>query len=286
MFIHLSDVQEPPLKRLKQSDNAVLHEGDALVSSPVHHSPKALGAKLKQEYELARFVQNISKLHSSWNTATPACDWKGITCNNQTEVTRIDWSLLLEGYVDWNLLPRTVVRFDGYGNDKLTGTLPLDSLPSQFDYLMLYDCAFQGILDLSRMPASMTSLGVGKNQFHGTLDLTVFPAGMQVFTAPENQFTGEIDLSQLPSKMMSIALSRNGFTGTPDLEHLPPKMEMVCLDYNEFSGKSYLNSLPESMWMLDLDCNYNLTVEYDDSKFRDEITLASHGVKFIVHEDE
>ena len=81
------------------------------------------GANLPQEYELARFVQNISNLDPSWNTSTHACDWKGVNCDAELHVSKIMWMFMgLSGSLEWNYLCRTLREFAGWDN-KFTGSI-------------------------------------------------------------------------------------------------------------------------------------------------------------------
>ena len=58
--------------------------------SPVLPS-KVRGAHLPQEYALARLIQDIEPPHASWSRSTPACEWKGVSCDKQKRITKLHW---------------------------------------------------------------------------------------------------------------------------------------------------------------------------------------------------
>ena len=83
------DDQSPHMKRRKQHRDV---SSSAEVCNPSSRPGKIRGALLPQEYELQRLISDVMSPDPSWKTSTAACDWAGVTCNEQGEVTEIDWS--------------------------------------------------------------------------------------------------------------------------------------------------------------------------------------------------
>ena len=55
------------------------------------------------EVWLGRFLQNVTgDRDKTWSSAYPACQWRGVTCNREGEVTGINWNTVgLQGTLHW-----------------------------------------------------------------------------------------------------------------------------------------------------------------------------------------
>ena len=117
---------------------------------------KVRGANLPQEYELVRFVENISNWDPSWTSSTPACDWTGVSCYN-SQVRYIRWSYRkLGGSLQWKYLCDTTREFRAWRNE-LTGSVPLDVLPSEMKAIDISSNGLSGKMNLSHLPDAMVT---------------------------------------------------------------------------------------------------------------------------------
>ena len=297
--VQLSDTPSPPRKRRKTVEKVTSDETSGAALGKVR------GAQLPQEYELSRFVENITiPFHrhepprrrggkpSSWNTDTPACEWEGIACEHGERVTLMDWSpygrmagqgmlgIPMTGSPAWDYLPRTLENCYLYEN-RLSGEVKLDSLPSSLRIFQLGGNAFTGGVDLCNLPQNMQELWVQENDLSGEVDLSQFPANFVSLDLSDNEFTGNINLSSLPSVTWLI-LSNNQFFGTLDLRHLPASLEVLECENNLFSGKVFFDKLPPQMTRLFFVDNNELEGEINRSilpKLLDD--LITQGTKVI-----
>ena len=105
---------------------------------------KVRNAVLPQEYNMFRLLSNASFAEESWTEKTPACVWKHVECNNEGEVTKIQWTryervyvcvqeeerVSLKGSLRWNFLPDTLISFDASLQEVLEGHVDLAVLPA------------------------------------------------------------------------------------------------------------------------------------------------------------
>ena len=119
---------------------------------------KVRGVSLPQEYELARLIQNVETQHPSWSTATPACQWHRVKCNQEKKVSEISWShSSLSGELHLSCLPLSTTLFS-VADNKLTGSVDLTHLPEVMHRLNLSRNRFSGHPDLTRLPHKMEEL--------------------------------------------------------------------------------------------------------------------------------
>mmetsp|Transcript_2149 Transcript_2149/g.2903 ORF Transcript_2149/g.2903 Transcript_2149/m.2903 type:complete len:200 (-) Transcript_2149:39-638(-) len=133
---------------------------------------KVRGMFLPPEYELTKFISDVQNVHESWNTTTPACEWIGVTCSEQGEVSRIAWSGRgLSGTLHWGSIPRSVTYLELSGN-QLSGCVSFALLPPVLERMWLQGNRFTGELHLEDLPPTMLILNISRNQFTGFVDLS------------------------------------------------------------------------------------------------------------------
>ena len=146
------------------------------------------------EVWLGRFLQNVTgDRDKTWSSAYPACQWKGVTCNREGEVTGINWNTV-----------------------GLQGTLHWENLPSTVEHLLLWirgrsdkQTRLGGTLDLSVLPRGLKTIYLAGHSFYGPLELTALPPHLEEANFSLNYFSGSLDLTRLPSTLKWISLSWN-----------------------------------------------------------------------------
>jgi len=184
---------------------------------------KVRNAVLPQEYNMFRLLSNASFAEESWTEKTPACVWKHVECNDEGEVTKIQWRkyesaygdkeerVSLQGSLRWNFLPDTLISFDVSLQEVL-----------------------EGHVDLAVLPAGLKKFDIRTNQFSGGLDLTHLPSTLEDLSLGSNRFEGEIDLTRLPDTLKRLDLGHNSLRGKPDLTKLPEALTWAMLLHNLF----------------------------------------------------
>ena len=160
---------------------------------------KVRGMIFSQEYELERLVRNVENTHSSWTTATNACRWSGVTCNDAAMVDRITWDWLkLHGSMLWQHLPRTLTFFSVSPNS-LEGEVDLINLPPQLEYFFVNHNQLSGRVDLSGLPSTLQVLGLRSNKFSENVYFQVVPTTLSALWLQENEeLTGTLGEHELP----------------------------------------------------------------------------------------
>eukprot|EP00008_Paramoeba_atlantica_P009818 CAMPEP_0201476060 /NCGR_PEP_ID=MMETSP0151_2-20130828/1359_1 /ASSEMBLY_ACC=CAM_ASM_000257 /TAXON_ID=200890 /ORGANISM="Paramoeba atlantica, Strain 621/1 / CCAP 1560/9" /LENGTH=256 /DNA_ID=CAMNT_0047856337 /DNA_START=41 /DNA_END=811 /DNA_ORIENTATION=- len=221
-------------------------ESDCRIS--VARTGKINQAMLPEEYKLARLVEELENLDSSWITDTPACEWFGVKCNERSHITEIHWDEKhLSGELFIHHFPETLFLFSARNNNMTGRALLGDLLPIHETFI------------------------ITKNHFHGELDLTVLPQSMKVLRLSCNGFAGEVCLTSLPPRLEKLFLSRNRLCGTPNLTALPPLLLHLGLSSNAFSGTVDLSQLPRSLREVSLSNNPDLLCRM---KYVDELQNA------------
>ena len=234
------DNAEPPLKRRKQTRETSIRG-------------KVRGASLPTEYELVRFVQDVENTQESWNTHTPACEWKYVKCNDAGEVTALSWDYMyIKGSLHWAYLPQSLMLLDLSVN-LLLGKVETHFMPNNLDDINLEENFFEGGLDLQHLPQQLKELCVRSNELVGNISFAFLPANIEVLILSHNSFTGNVDLCDLPSTLLFLHLHRNLFTGTPELRFLPQNLIELNLERNKFTGVVDFTTLPKTLMLLRLD---------------------------------
>ena len=143
-------------------------------------------ASLPQEYKLLKFIENVSNHHASWEAGTPACEWDGVTCNQEGKVMGIDWAARkLEGSLEWKHLPDTLLKLRMSSN-KLSGSIALEDLPPHLEYLSLGSNNFTGSINLQAMPRTMKKLLLGNNELSGSVSFFNLPEDLSFLYLADN----------------------------------------------------------------------------------------------------
>ena len=130
------------------------------------------GMFLPPECELAKFISNVVNVHDSWNSATAACEWDGVTYNDKGEVFHIAWeSRGLCSTLHWSSIPRSVTYID-LSDNQLSGCVSFASLPPGLESMWLQNNMFTGELHLHDLPPTTRTLNISVNQFTGFVDLS------------------------------------------------------------------------------------------------------------------
>ena len=265
----LSDNQQIPTKRRKHAKTvSVLKDSTPEDRSLYTHvrPSKVQRVNLPQEYDLARFIEDIENPDPSWNTSTPACAWKGVTCEG-IHVWKIIWNRYkLSGSVHWNWIPQSLQQFRVWEN-MLTGAVNFNALPPQLSYLNLIQNFFTDIAHLEHLPVNIEYLYLRSNRFEGNVELCALPPTLLELDLSDNKFSGGIHLNKLPLSLKHLNIASNRFSGTPDLQHLPPLMESLYMENNQFSGLIHIRYLPERLYVLHLQNNAEIHGEVEVSVF-------------------
>ena len=168
---------------------------------------KIRGVHLPTEYELEKLIRGVQNPHSSWSANTPACEWHEVTCNEEGDVTRIEWSGLgLRGTLDWKHIPKTAKYVDVMNNE------------------------IEGTLELSALPRELEKFWAGENKLSGSLQFCDLPPTLEILNLSENYFTGHADLSCLPSELRGMNISGNkGLRGTVHTSNLSETLTYRCV---------------------------------------------------------
>ena len=176
-----------------------------------------VSASLPQEYKLLKFIENVSNRHTSWDADIPACEWDGVTCNEEGKVVKIDWSLRnLGGTLEWKHLPDTLLEIRMYSN-KLSGSIVLEDLPPGLEYLSVGTNRFTGCVNLQAMPKTMKKLLIGNNELGGSVSFCHLPDKLFfLYLADNANLSGTLMPSELSSRLKkSVYTTRTKITKHP-----------------------------------------------------------------------
>ena len=239
--VTLDDVpQQPPRKRRK-------------------FGSKVSSVTLSEIDMMRRLVLNLHDTPPSWKKRPSACSWKGVKCNAESQVSRLQWRYFpLSGNLTWSYLPPHVT----YVNTEhsiigraLTGILHSSDLVTPLESFNAAEHTHRGVFDFTTLPVQLQELYIKGNKLEGPVDLTQLPPKIRKIYSGDNRFEGPIELHALPPGISVLALNDNMLTGTLDLDHLPKSMGLLALESNRFEGTTNLSSLPSSLWHLDLSKN-------------------------------
>jgi len=222
---------------------------------------KVRGANLPPEYELMQLIKELDVVPPDWNTLTPVCQWKGVHCDLEKRVTGIHMpSQSFSGALNWEMLPRSL-KFLNVRLNRLTGGLPLLTLPPLLIQLDTDSNCLRGKVELQDLPVNSRKVILDDNQFVGDINLSCLPKELERLSIAENTFSGGISLTDLPLNMVYLKLSDNELNGPLNLTHLPQLLERLFLDHNCFSGLVSFDMLPQCLEYLWVSNNLNLIGE-------------------------
>ena len=156
---------------------------------------KVRGTFLPVEYELEKFINDVENPHESWSTATPACEWDGVKCNDKGDVIRISW--------------------DGR---KLRGILRWEHLPRFLTALSVCNNQLRGPIDFSSLPEGLTHLWISLNAFSGELHFEHLPPGLKILNISSCHFSGFVDFSCLQRSLLAKGGSGFDMRNNPELK--------------------------------------------------------------------
>eukprot|EP00759_Apiculatamorpha_spiralis_P055253 PhF_6_TR7342/c0_g1_i1/m.11034 len=253
------------------------------------------GAPAIQRYPIMDDKQCLLTFVSSlvrgprWSPSAAVCTWEGITCNNQSIVTTIQFvETDYLGELTWNsCFPKNLTEIH-ISQNEIYGTPSFATLPTTIQRIVLSVNSFNGsisqVLGLN-LPRSLQRIFLDNNKFTGSLSLGDLPPQLTMFDVSFNGLSGTIlnQEDRLPSSLTYLAFSNNAlsgsingvlkalpastiqmfaqfnlFDGTPELTALPEKIEFMVLHTNRFTGTPDFVHLPASLRYLDLSSN-NMT---------------------------
>ena len=98
--------------------------------------PAKVGAlSLPTEYQLMQLVNGIENPHATWSSGTPACEWRGVKCNEAGKVVDIRWDSM-----------------------DLRGVFNCDHLSSELKVLIVHRNELSGEVSFNNLPAELTAL--------------------------------------------------------------------------------------------------------------------------------
>ena len=242
-----ASLMEPSPKKRKatpQDSANRIPSNTSIVSSTLG---KVRSASLPQEYELARFVQDVelnSEFQKTWSTHVPACQWAHVSCEPNThQVEMLLWEALsLSGTLHWKYMPTSLSVVDLSINE-FNGKVAFSLLAPELTEIYFTQNHFEGGLKLKSLPASTKHFCASYNAFSGGISLSNLPQELRTLSLERNQLTGEVDFCHLPRYLKSLDLSGNLFEGTLDINHLSSSLKILFLGLNNFSGRVDVNCL-------------------------------------------
>ncbi|XP_068637845.1 leucine-rich repeat receptor-like serine/threonine-protein kinase SKM1 [Aristolochia californica] len=207
---------------------------------------------------------------SSWNASASFCDWNGVTCNSNSQVTVIELSgRNLSGGLSPDLFHLPFVRTINLSSNSLSGEIPVQIFSSSLQHLNLSNNNFSGPVSLPRRPLSnIETLDVSNNILSGEIPTEIrFFSGLKSLDFGGNGLSGKIpkSISELRN-LQELTLASNELVG-----EIPPEigqmtsLRWIYLGYNNLSGEipTEIGNL-SSLHHLDLVYN-NLTGEIPSS---------------------
>ena len=223
--------------------------------------PQSLDEQTKMEL-LVSDIYPVRDFQDKEGLYFDACAWSGVRCDEQQNVTSINWmSLNPGGPIALDYLPAQLVELNistsvfAAKRRNLTGTVSTAALPEGLLLFIITRNGFYGTLDLPTMPQKMEKFGVEFHKFEGSVELAGLPNTLLSMNLSWNAFCGTVNLSALPSNMQHLFLSNNTFEGSLQLENLPTFLQNLGANGNNFSGTINLCSLPQGLSGLSLERN-------------------------------
>ena len=136
---------------------------------------------------------------------TSVCQWRGVSCDSQSNVERIFWE-----------------------NLGMRGTLK-GPFPRRLNAFGIWNNNLFGEIHVCHFPDSLTAFHIDCNHYTGSLDLTRLPPGMVKLSMYQNSFSGPLDISALPPTITQLGFAENKLTGVLNFVHLPKAFEFISL---------------------------------------------------------
>ena len=118
--------------------------------------------------------------------ADNACTWRKIRCDEDQNVTHIDWHCI---------------------SVKLRGSMHFQSLPPKLIRCKIYNQPVHGEIDTSNFPRSLKYFTLQRTQMKGTVDLGNLPSGLNMLFIMHNEITGLTSIVNLPASITHISIN-------------------------------------------------------------------------------
>ena len=231
--------------------------------------PDALGrvdhASLPQEtlMELLLNNPNDRRFTDSQGTLKTPCDWRGVHCNENGEISQIVWRGQRAGFlrrqrtferpIHLRWIPSTIEKLVVY--DWRAENFDPVYLPDKMQSLTLRKCNLKGTMEARNLPRSLLSIDLTQNAVSGTINARDLPLNLCKIELSKNALTGSVNLEDLPRNLVEVSFSHNQMTGTLNCINLPLNLKRLSLCHNQFFGVVDLLSLPDHLIRLALDHN-------------------------------
>ena len=182
------------------------------------------------------------------------CTWLDIECDDDKNVTSIEFDSCFRGDLNIEYIPQTVRRFKLL-SEGATGTLDTSALSVNLEDFFIPYNDFSGEVNFRTLPPCLERFNISYNQLTGSVDLTALPNILKLLDLAGNEFSGEVSLTELPACLCELDLSECSFFGSIRLDKLPRDMTSLCLNSNQFSGEIHLENLPKNLQYLSLHTN-------------------------------
>ena len=182
------------------------------------------------------------------------CAWLGIECDDDKNVTSIEFDNYFRRDLNIEYIPQTVRRFKLL-SEGATGTLDTSALSVNLEQFFIPYNDFSGKVNFRTLPPCLERFNISYNQLTGSVDLTALPKTLEWLLAPGNGFSGEVNLTELPNCLVQLDLSECNFSGSVRLDKLPRDLKSLYLNENRFSGEIHLENLPKNLIELSLHTN-------------------------------
>ena len=145
-----------------------------------------------------------------------ACQWSGISCDHDANVTAINWQLCT-----WLQYAQTFF---------------FEYAPPNIRTLEISYNEFSCTVDFTPLGENLTDLYVGRNRFHGETKTADIPRAVAYLWLEYNNFSRSIALERLPPGLITFYAGHNAYSVTVRLDNLPPMLENLYLMYNKLLG--------------------------------------------------
>ncbi|KAK1375804.1 putative inactive LRR receptor-like protein kinase [Heracleum sosnowskyi] len=157
------------------------------------------GTEFQNLLSIKSFIRDPFDFLSSWNSSTSFCNWKGITCDNSSHVTKVELSgKNISGTISESFFQLPFIQVIDLSNNQFEGGIPSE-IPEEIGLF-----------------TSLKALDLGGNALVGKIPKSIINlTNLQYLTLASNELVGEI-----PSE---IGLMKN--------------LKLIYLGYNNLSGQ-------------------------------------------------
>ena len=142
-----------------------------------------------------------------------ACTWKGISCDEDLNITSIDWHssrIAMEGEVNLRALPPKLTKLNAY-RQKLSGEVDITALPEDIIIVCVQSTKIHGTLDMGSLPQKIEQFFFTGNRITSITNVCNFPVSLKFLHFGEHNIADkQIRIGQLPHNHLVL-----NFRGTP-----------------------------------------------------------------------